>query len=174
MGLLAPRHVRSSQIRDQTCVYCIGRWILYHSDTRQAPPLLFWCKFQMFFSPTNISVFVSKAVVLHCGGDVVSPGTLSDVWGHLWSSWLGASWYWVGGGQECCSIPLSPWEGLIPENDLIWLSTVLRGDTLLYKIKSLKEQPHKLQYQVQYEMIPYARMLAKSLRPCPTLWDAID
>ena len=30
MGLVAPRHVGSSQIRDQTCVSCIGRWMLYH------------------------------------------------------------------------------------------------------------------------------------------------
>ena len=30
MGLVAPWHVGSSQIRDQTCVSCIGKWILYH------------------------------------------------------------------------------------------------------------------------------------------------
>ena len=29
-GLVAPRHVVSSQIRDQTRVLCIGRWIIYH------------------------------------------------------------------------------------------------------------------------------------------------
>ena len=29
-GLVAPRHVRSSQIRDQTPISYIGRWILYH------------------------------------------------------------------------------------------------------------------------------------------------
>ena len=33
MGLLAPRHVKSSQIRDQTCVPCPGRCIL-----TQGPP----------------------------------------------------------------------------------------------------------------------------------------
>ena len=27
----------SSQPRDRTCVSCIGRWILYHWDTREAP-----------------------------------------------------------------------------------------------------------------------------------------
>ena len=37
MDLVAPRHVRSSQIRDRTCVSCIGRWILYHWATREAP-----------------------------------------------------------------------------------------------------------------------------------------
>ena len=29
-GLVAPRHVVSSQTRDQTWVLCIGRWIIYH------------------------------------------------------------------------------------------------------------------------------------------------
>ena len=29
-GLVAPRHAGSSQTRDQTRVFCIGRWILYH------------------------------------------------------------------------------------------------------------------------------------------------
>ena len=29
-GLVASQHVGSSQIRDQTHVSCIGRWILYH------------------------------------------------------------------------------------------------------------------------------------------------
>ena len=57
--------------------------------TTQPPGKPLPCYFDVnsnVFSPTNISVCVSKAVVLHCGGDVVSPGTLSDVWGHLWSS----------------------------------------------------------------------------------------
>ena len=30
LGLVLPRHVGSSRIRDQTRVSCIGRWILYH------------------------------------------------------------------------------------------------------------------------------------------------
>ena len=29
-GLAAPRHVQSSRTRDQTCVSCISRQILYH------------------------------------------------------------------------------------------------------------------------------------------------
>ena len=29
-GLVAPRHVGSSQIKDRTCASCIGKWILYH------------------------------------------------------------------------------------------------------------------------------------------------
>ena len=34
--LVAPQCVESSGIRDQTCVSCIGRWILYHCATREA------------------------------------------------------------------------------------------------------------------------------------------
>ena len=36
-GSVAPRHVGSSWIRDWTCVPCIGRRILYHGATREAP-----------------------------------------------------------------------------------------------------------------------------------------
>ena len=36
MVLVAPRHVGSSWIRDQTCVSCFGRQILYHWATREA------------------------------------------------------------------------------------------------------------------------------------------
>ena len=34
-GLVAPRHVGSSQTRARTCVPCIGRWILNHCATRE-------------------------------------------------------------------------------------------------------------------------------------------
>ena len=37
MGLVALRHVGSSQIRDPICVSCFGRQILYHWTTREAP-----------------------------------------------------------------------------------------------------------------------------------------
>ena len=37
VGLVAPRHVRSSGVRDQTRVFFIGRQILYRWDTREAP-----------------------------------------------------------------------------------------------------------------------------------------
>ena len=37
MGLVAPRHVGSSQTRDWTCVPCIGRWILNHCATGEVP-----------------------------------------------------------------------------------------------------------------------------------------
>ena len=37
-GLVALQHVGSSQIRDQTHVFCIGRWILYHSLSHLGSP----------------------------------------------------------------------------------------------------------------------------------------
>ena len=37
MGLVALRHVESYETRDWTCVSWIGRWILYHWTTREAP-----------------------------------------------------------------------------------------------------------------------------------------
>ena len=40
-GLVAPRHVGSSQTRARTCVPCIGRQILNHCATREAPRLCF-------------------------------------------------------------------------------------------------------------------------------------
>ena len=41
MGLVAPRHVGSSQTRAQTRVPCIGRQILNHCVTREAQELVF-------------------------------------------------------------------------------------------------------------------------------------
>ena len=35
MGLVTSQHVESSWTRDQTCVPCIGRWILNHLTTRK-------------------------------------------------------------------------------------------------------------------------------------------
>ena len=39
-GLVALQHVGSSWTRDWTSVSCVGRWILYHWATREAPV---WC-----------------------------------------------------------------------------------------------------------------------------------
>ena len=39
MGLVAPWHVGSSQTRAQTRVPCIGRQILNHYATREAPKI---------------------------------------------------------------------------------------------------------------------------------------
>ena len=42
MGLVALQHVGSFQIRDQTHVPCLGRWILKHRATREVPtPILY-------------------------------------------------------------------------------------------------------------------------------------
>ena len=41
MGPVAPRHVGSSQTRARTCVPCIGRQILNHCATREAPKRAF-------------------------------------------------------------------------------------------------------------------------------------
>ena len=40
-GLVAPRHVGSSRTRDRTRVPCIGRRILIHCATREAPVIQF-------------------------------------------------------------------------------------------------------------------------------------
>ena len=40
MGLVAPWHVGSSRTRDLTHVSCIGKWILYHWATWEAPQTL--------------------------------------------------------------------------------------------------------------------------------------
>ena len=42
MDLVALRHVGSSRVRDQAGVSCIGRWILYHWDTREALSPIFF------------------------------------------------------------------------------------------------------------------------------------
>ena len=49
MGLVAPQHVGSSRIRNQTCVSYNGRKILYHWATRDVPVLRFlsWLSAQM-------------------------------------------------------------------------------------------------------------------------------
>ena len=40
-GFVSPWHVGSSWTRDQTCVSCIGRWILYHYTGREAQERIF-------------------------------------------------------------------------------------------------------------------------------------
>ena len=46
-GLVAPRHVGSSQTRARTHVPCIGRQILNHCATREAPEVVLICIFLM-------------------------------------------------------------------------------------------------------------------------------
>jgi len=40
MGLVAPWHVGSSWTREQTCIPCIGRWILNHWTNREVEALV--------------------------------------------------------------------------------------------------------------------------------------
>ena len=51
--LVAPQHMGSSQIRDRTHVSCIGRWILYHWATREAPVL-------SILTQDNLSVMLQR------------------------------------------------------------------------------------------------------------------
>ena len=44
-GLAAPQHAGSSRIRDQICVSCIGRWLLYHWANQGSPRLSFFIVF---------------------------------------------------------------------------------------------------------------------------------
>ena len=52
-GLVAPRHVRSSRIRDQTHVPCVGRRILNHCTTREVQTELFLYGKKEFFLGTD-------------------------------------------------------------------------------------------------------------------------
>ena len=58
-GFSVPRHVGSSQIRDWTCVSCIGRRILYHWATREAPFL----KFLILLAALNSSVVMTYSTL---------------------------------------------------------------------------------------------------------------
>ena len=54
-GLVALWHVGSSQSRVQTCVPCIGRWILHHWTKQRSPivSLLNFLLFQCFKKPNS-------------------------------------------------------------------------------------------------------------------------
>ena len=70
LGLVAPRHVVSSQTRDQTCVPCIGRWILYHWTPREVSV--------SGFQPSK-SQYLSTRILL-C---LLTVNTLRNkIWGH--------------------------------------------------------------------------------------------
>ena len=59
MGLVAPRHVGSSRTRAQTRVSCIGRRILDHCATREAPGFIFL----IFFNFLGLFFYLSMAVL---------------------------------------------------------------------------------------------------------------
>ena len=71
-GLVAPWHVGSSRTRDQTCVPCIGRWILNHCATRdvwtlnkfQFPSLVFSSGFITLSQLTSVfQLIIDKITV---------------------------------------------------------------------------------------------------------------
>ena len=59
MGPVAPRHVGSSQTRTRTRVPCIGRQILNHCATREAPALLIFEHRVASFCIPRFSVLIS-------------------------------------------------------------------------------------------------------------------
>ena len=61
MGLFALWHVGSSQIRDRTCVSCIGRQILYHRAAGEAQ-LVFITHFYFCF----YHLYMHLPLLLHC------------------------------------------------------------------------------------------------------------
>ena len=65
VGLVAPRHVRSSGVRDQTLVSFIGRQILYRWDTREAPTfaVLELHKSGIIYLCSSVSGFFHSALI---------------------------------------------------------------------------------------------------------------
>ena len=61
MGLVALRHVESSQIRVQTCVPCISRWILNHWATREVFTLCFTVFYCVSLSFMRMATFYTSA-----------------------------------------------------------------------------------------------------------------
>ena len=58
-GPVAPRHVGSSQTRARTRVPCIGRQILNHYATREAPPFVFLSSFSVDTFSLNLLDYVN-------------------------------------------------------------------------------------------------------------------
>ena len=59
---VAPRHVESSQIRDQTWVSYIGRWILYHWATWEAQVRIFLVRGSIHQEHINVNVPGNRSV----------------------------------------------------------------------------------------------------------------
>ena len=97
--LVVPRHVGSSQTREQTRVPCIGRQILIHWATREVPPWI--------FGPHKVCV--SKFSISQCL--------------HCFSSWAGVGWEVIlasrgGPGKAVVEKPLE-WPGEGGKTDTI-------------------------------------------------------
>ena len=60
MDLVALWHVGSSRTRDQTRVPCIGRWILNHCATREAPNVYFFSRITFSQRELEIGIDVVK------------------------------------------------------------------------------------------------------------------
>ena len=68
-GLVAPRHVGSSQSRARTCVPCISRQILNRCATREALFIYFWLRW-VFVAACGLSLVASSGGYssLQCAG----------------------------------------------------------------------------------------------------------
>ena len=64
-GLVAPRHVGSSQTRARTRVPCIGRQILNHCATREAPRFFKKLKIELPYDPAVplLGIYPEKTVI---------------------------------------------------------------------------------------------------------------
>ena len=67
MGFVAPWHVGSSQTRDGTCVFCIGRQILYRWATREAPHCVLIVAYEIFPASCRIFHCIAQTLVVACG-----------------------------------------------------------------------------------------------------------
>ena len=64
MGLVAPRHVESSQTRNWTHVPCIGRQILIHCATREVLPINFYVHIKIKLRVLNWTAKKKKNSIL--------------------------------------------------------------------------------------------------------------
>ena len=68
-GLVAPKHVESSQTGNRTQVSCIGRWILNHCATREVQRALYCLRYLHRFLGLGLSW---KSKILHCVFQLIS------------------------------------------------------------------------------------------------------
>ena len=132
-GLVALRHVGSSQTRDWTCVPCNERWILIYCATRGSPKL--------YILPTASTFWPS--LVLLC------PWPLSGATGHtvrvLWECSFGGApelFFFLHGLMDCFSNCGSKtvgfqdycraWERV--QSKLMYLSALERGNNQVWQL----------------------------------------
>ena len=79
--------MRSSRTRNQTCVPCIGRWILNHCATREVPLFLF--KLMVIrFHPR----YSTKTILVEATIGQLSFLILAKLISSIWQSWFLPSW----------------------------------------------------------------------------------